>query len=77
MNLYFVNTLHSSRGHKLGGLGWPSRKLPALLCSRRESFNVTRTSCDIVAIEEAGKDDTAVICVYAGRPELQIYGRSH
>jgi hypothetical protein len=71
---------HASRhalnsGHQVRGLGRSPSKLADDICHRLESFITSSTYYDIAALERACSGANAVICAYAGLPELHLDGQ--
>jgi uncharacterized protein YbjT (DUF2867 family) len=63
------------RGHQIRGLGRTRAKLDPAILSRLESFVESENYYDIPALERAVKGVDAVICAYAGLPELALEGQ--
>lgn len=63
------------RGHRIRGLGRSPAKLDDELSAGLESFVVSDNYYDIAALERAVKGVDAVICAYAGLPELALDGQ--
>lgn len=63
------------RGHQVRGLGRSPENAPSELRAQLEDFIITKSYYDIPAIDEAMKGVYAVVCAYAGRPELQLEGQ--
>lgn len=61
-----------SQGHKVRGLGRNPSKLPDKVSSELESFVTSSSYYDIAALEKAVAGVDAVICAYAGMPELHL-----
>jgi uncharacterized protein YbjT (DUF2867 family) len=60
------------RGHQVRGLGRSPKNLPSKLRDELENFIVSSSYYDISAIEQAVHGVDAVVCAYAGLPELQL-----
>ncbi|KAF9352887.1 hypothetical protein BGX26_009325 [Mortierella sp. AD094] len=63
------------RGHSVRGLGRPPEKLNTELTSRLEKFITASAYYDVPALDRAMLGIDAVICAYAGRPELLLEGQ--
>lgn len=63
------------RGHQVRVLARNSSKLPAQKFEKLEAFIHSRNYYDIDALDRACTDADAVICAYAGLPELQLDGQ--
>ncbi|KAF2148621.1 NAD(P)-binding protein [Myriangium duriaei CBS 260.36] len=62
-------------GHQVRGLGRSPQKLDLSLASRLESFVKFTNYADIASLDVACKAVSAVICAYAGSPELHLEGQ--
>lgn len=63
------------RGHQVRALGRSPAKLDDEVSAGLESFVVSDNYYDIAALERALKGVDAVICAYAGLPELALDGQ--
>lgn len=63
------------RGHEIRGLGRSPHKIDSTILSSLESFVQSKTYYDVPALEQAVKGVDAVICAYAGLPELALDGQ--
>jgi hypothetical protein len=61
-----------SRGHTVRGLGRNPSKLPEETSAALESFVTSSSYYDIAALDRAVTGVDAVICAYAGMPELHL-----
>lgn len=61
-----------NNGHQIRGLGRSPSKLDTSTSARLESFVTTKSYDDIAALDAACKGVDAVICAYAGLPELHL-----
>ena len=64
-----------SRGHRVRALGRNPSKLNTSLRSHLENFVHSEAYYDVPALDRACKGVDAVICAYAGMPELQVEGQ--
>jgi len=64
-----------SSGHQIRGLGRSPQKLHSSISSNLESFVSSQNYYDISALEKAVQGVDAVICAYAGLPELVLDGQ--
>ncbi|KAH0348606.1 NAD(P)-binding protein, partial [Aureobasidium melanogenum] len=62
-------------GHQVRGLSRTPDKLDASIMARCEDFVCSTTYYDIAALEQACAGVDAVICAYAGIPELHLEGQ--
>lgn len=60
------------RGHQVRGLGRSPNNFPSKLRDNLVNFVVSSSYYDVPAIEKAVHGVDAVICAYAGLPELQL-----
>lgn len=63
------------RGHQIRGLGRSPDKLNPEIRQKLESFIPSTTYYDIPALESAVRGVEAIICAYAGMPELALEGQ--
>jgi hypothetical protein len=61
-----------SQGHTVRGLGRNPSKLPEKTAAALESFVTSSSYYDIAALDRAVAGADAVICAYAGMPELHL-----
>lgn len=62
----------TDRGHRVRALGRTPSKLPPQKLEKLESFITSKEYYDIDALDRACTSVDAIICAYAGLPELQL-----